>query len=66
MVRIAAASYWIASSTCRSLLVTLPVPVVSTTQFSQWCSASSNANAPLCVPYAQELRTTSPGRMPCM
>ena len=62
----AAASYWTASSTWRSLLVTLPVPVVSTTQFSQWCSASSNENAPLWVPYAHELSTMSPGRMPCM
>ena len=32
------------------LLVTLPVPVVSTTQLSQRWSASSKAKAPLCVP----------------
>ena len=60
------APYSIASWTCFSLLVTLPVLVVTTTQFSQRLSASSNENAPLWRPYAHELSTTSPGRMPCM
>ena len=65
MVRIALAPYSIASCTCFSLLVTLPVLVVITTQLSQRLSASSKQNAPLCRPYAHELSTTSPGRMPC-
>ena len=60
----ALAPYSIASCTCFSLLVTLPVLVVMTTQLSQRLSASSNENAPLWRPYAHELRTTSPGRIP--
>jgi hypothetical protein len=62
----AVAPYSMASSTCRSLLVTLPALAVTTTQFSHRCSASSKIQAPLWVPYSQELSTTSPGRIPCM
>ena len=44
------APYWMASSTCFSVEVTLPVLVVSTTQLSHSYRASSKHHAPLWVP----------------